>query len=174
MEKLENRHFTISSLNNESPHGATSVLYEIVSARLNHRKICSRWVQKMMTNFHKTKRVTSALTFFTRYSDEGDQPNCDWCWDRVASHYTKTSVIGFQHGKSWFWYRLVDFLPWGGTINDIVWLNYIVRIIRKCVTQFNTKGVAYTIGESYCFTTILGLTWPDTAKTSLRHIAGEN
>ncbi|GFX77838.1 HTH_48 domain-containing protein [Trichonephila clavipes] len=41
----ENRRFTISSLAEKFPAVSRSVLYEIVSERLNYRKLCSRWVQ---------------------------------------------------------------------------------------------------------------------------------
>ncbi|GFS61713.1 HTH_48 domain-containing protein [Trichonephila clavipes] len=41
----ENRRFSISSLAEKFPAVSRSVLYEIVSERLNYRKLCSRWVQ---------------------------------------------------------------------------------------------------------------------------------
>jgi hypothetical protein len=44
-----------------------------VSDRLNYRKLCSRWVPKMLSEEHKTKRAGSALTFLTRYSEQDDE-----------------------------------------------------------------------------------------------------
>jgi hypothetical protein len=35
--------------------------------------MCARWVPKMLKDDHKTKRMGSALKFFTRYSQEGDE-----------------------------------------------------------------------------------------------------
>lgn len=59
----ENRRFTISSLSEQFPVVSRSVLYEIVSEHLNYWKLCSRWVPKMLTEEHKTKRLVSALSF---------------------------------------------------------------------------------------------------------------
>ncbi|GBL69482.1 hypothetical protein AVEN_68484-1 [Araneus ventricosus] len=68
-EKIrENRRFTIRMLCDEFPHITKTALHEIVTNRLNYRKLCSRWVPKMHTDVHKTKRLDSALTFLTRYS----------------------------------------------------------------------------------------------------------
>ncbi|GBN20318.1 hypothetical protein AVEN_97476-1 [Araneus ventricosus] len=50
-EKIrENRRFTIRMLFNEFPEILKTVLHEIVTNRLNYRKLCSRWVPKMLTN----------------------------------------------------------------------------------------------------------------------------
>ncbi|XP_023213404.1 putative uncharacterized protein FLJ37770 [Centruroides sculpturatus] len=62
---LENRHFTIRLLCDEFPQISKTVLHDIVTNRLNYRKLCSRWVLKMLTAVHKTKRLGSALTFLT-------------------------------------------------------------------------------------------------------------
>ena len=50
-----------------------SVLYKIVTDRLRYQKLCSRWVPKMLTEEHKTERASSALSFFTWYSEQGDE-----------------------------------------------------------------------------------------------------
>ncbi|GBM35103.1 hypothetical protein AVEN_15193-1 [Araneus ventricosus] len=68
----ENSRFTIRMLCDEFPQISKTVLHEIVTNRLNYRKLCSRWVPKMLTDVHKTKGLSSALTFFTRYSEEGN------------------------------------------------------------------------------------------------------
>ncbi|GBN09142.1 hypothetical protein AVEN_170719-1 [Araneus ventricosus] len=55
-EKIrENRRFTIRMLFDEFPQISKTVLYEIVTNRLNYRKLCSRWVPKMLTDVHRTK-----------------------------------------------------------------------------------------------------------------------
>ncbi|GBN05434.1 hypothetical protein AVEN_96355-1 [Araneus ventricosus] len=46
---LENRHFTISTLSSDFPEKSRSVLYKIVSEKLNFKKLCSRWVPKLLT-----------------------------------------------------------------------------------------------------------------------------
>ncbi|GBM94897.1 hypothetical protein AVEN_89818-1 [Araneus ventricosus] len=73
-EKIrENSRFTIRMLCDEFPQISKTVLHEIVTNRLNYRKLCSRWVPKMFTGVHKTKGLGSALTFLTRYSDEDNE-----------------------------------------------------------------------------------------------------
>ncbi|GBN84634.1 hypothetical protein AVEN_202995-1 [Araneus ventricosus] len=55
-EKIrENRRFKIRMLFDEFPQISKTVLPEIVTNRLNYRKLCSRWVPKMLTDVHKTK-----------------------------------------------------------------------------------------------------------------------
>ncbi|GBO19683.1 hypothetical protein AVEN_146559-1 [Araneus ventricosus] len=72
-EKIrENSRFTIRMLCDEFPQISRTVFHEIVTNRLNYRKLCSRWVPKMLTDAHKTKGLGSALTFLTRYSEEGN------------------------------------------------------------------------------------------------------
>ncbi|GBN87995.1 hypothetical protein AVEN_100233-1 [Araneus ventricosus] len=55
-EKIrENRRFTIRTLFDEFPQISKVVLHEIVTNRLNYRKLCSRWFPKMFTDVHRTK-----------------------------------------------------------------------------------------------------------------------
>ncbi|GBO43755.1 hypothetical protein AVEN_49598-1 [Araneus ventricosus] len=55
-EKIrENSRFTIRMLFDEFPQISKTVLHEIVTNRLNYRKLCSRWVPKMLTDVHITK-----------------------------------------------------------------------------------------------------------------------
>ncbi|GBM79067.1 hypothetical protein AVEN_86078-1 [Araneus ventricosus] len=72
-EKIrENSRFTIRMLCDEFSQISKTVLHEIVTNHLNYRKLYSRWVQ-MLTDVHKTKGLGSALTFLTRYSEEGNE-----------------------------------------------------------------------------------------------------
>ena len=66
------RRFTISELSEEFPEISRSALYTIVSKDLGYRKLCARWVPKMLSDDHKTQRMASALTFLTRYHNEGE------------------------------------------------------------------------------------------------------
>ncbi|GBN38112.1 hypothetical protein AVEN_100187-1 [Araneus ventricosus] len=55
-EKIrENKRFTIRMLFDEFPQISKTVLHEIVTSSLNYRKLCSRWVPKMLTDVHKMK-----------------------------------------------------------------------------------------------------------------------
>jgi hypothetical protein len=71
-EIQENRRFIISSLSLHFPQISQSLLHEIVSDKLCFWKLCSRWMPKMLTEGQKMKRQASALTFLTRYSEQGD------------------------------------------------------------------------------------------------------
>jgi len=72
-EKIrENRRFTITPLSLHFPQISLSLLHEIVSDKLKFRKLCARWVPKMLTEEHKLKRQVSMLDFLTRYSEEGE------------------------------------------------------------------------------------------------------
>ena len=55
----ENRRFTISSSCDDFHNVSRSVLYDIVTEHLSYRNLCSRWVPKMLTDVHKTKRLGS-------------------------------------------------------------------------------------------------------------------
>ncbi|GFQ98509.1 histone-lysine N-methyltransferase SETMAR [Trichonephila clavata] len=50
-----------------------TTLYEVVTVRLGYRKLCARWVPKMLTEENKKKRMGFALDFLTRYAEGGDQ-----------------------------------------------------------------------------------------------------
>jgi len=55
-----NRRFTISELSLEIPQVSRSVIYDIVSEKLRYKKLCARWVPKMLTDEHKQKRLAAA------------------------------------------------------------------------------------------------------------------
>jgi hypothetical protein len=67
------RRFTISEISEEFPQNSMTTLYRIVKDRLGYHKFCARWVPKQLTDFHKTQRMGSAMTFLQRYSEEGDE-----------------------------------------------------------------------------------------------------
>ena len=50
-----------------------TTIYEAVTEKLGYRKLCARWVPKMLTDDNKTKWIGSALEFLTRYAQEGDE-----------------------------------------------------------------------------------------------------
>ena len=144
-EKIrENRQFTIMSLSLHFPQISRSLLNEIVSDERKFRKLCARWVPKMLTEEHRLKRQASALDFLTRYSEEGDNflsrvVTADETWVPYATPESKQQSKEWRHTSSLtktkckqttstrknmctvFWDRkgvlLVDFLPQGSTIN---------------------------------------------------------
>jgi hypothetical protein len=55
------------------PEVFKTTIHEAVTEKLGYRELCARWVPKMLTYDHKTKRMVSALKFLTRYAHEGDE-----------------------------------------------------------------------------------------------------
>jgi len=68
----DDRRFTISDLSLHFPQVSRTLLYDIVSCHLGYRKVCARWVPKMLTKEHKKQRVTCALKFLMPYDKEED------------------------------------------------------------------------------------------------------
>ena len=66
-----------------------TTIHEAVTEKLGYRKLCARWVPKMLTEDHKTKRMGFALHFLTRYAQEGD--------DFLDSIVTGDETCGFHH-----------------------------------------------------------------------------
>ena len=67
-----NRRVTIRELHHVIPEVSKTTIHEVVTEKLEYRKLCARWVHKMLTDDHKTKRMVSVLTFLERYTKEGD------------------------------------------------------------------------------------------------------
>jgi histone-lysine N-methyltransferase SETMAR len=55
------------------PEVSKTTIHEAVTEKLGYRKLCARWVPRMLTDYHKTKRMGYALKFLTRYAQEGDE-----------------------------------------------------------------------------------------------------
>jgi histone-lysine N-methyltransferase SETMAR len=101
----EDRRFTILSLSLHFPQISRTILYEIVSDRLNYRKLSSRWVPKMLFEEHKTKRAGSALTFLTRYSKQDDEflshiVTGDEIWVSHMTPESKQQSMEWRHTSS--------------------------------------------------------------------------
>ena len=63
----------IRELHHTIPEVSRNTIPEFVTEKLGYRKLCARWVPKMLTDDHKTKRMGFALKFLTRYAQEGDE-----------------------------------------------------------------------------------------------------
>jgi len=68
-----NRRMTIGELHHIIPEVTKTTIHETVTEKLGYRKLCARWVPKMLTDDHKTKRMGSALKFLARYAQETDE-----------------------------------------------------------------------------------------------------
>jgi hypothetical protein len=67
-EICANRRLMRRELHHTVPEVSKTTIYEAVTEKLGYRKFCARWVPKMVTGSHKTKRMGSELNFLTRYS----------------------------------------------------------------------------------------------------------
>jgi hypothetical protein len=67
------RRFTTSEFSEEFPQTLRTTLCRIFTDILGYHKFCARWVQKQLTDFHKTQRMGSALMFLQRHWEEGGE-----------------------------------------------------------------------------------------------------
>ncbi|KAF2359703.1 Transposase type 1, partial [Trinorchestia longiramus] len=147
-----------------------SLLYSIVSERLNYRKLCSRWVPKILSEVHKSKRLASSLTFLERYNEEGDKflsqiVTGDEIWVNYVASESEQQPIERRHSSpqkiefkqiisarkivcTVYWDRkrvlLVDFLPRGDTPNFTTYcetLKKLHRAIQNNRSDMLNKGV---------------------------------
>ena len=79
----------IRELHHIIPEVSKTTIQEAVREKLGYRKLCARWVPKMLTDDHKTKRMDSALKFLMRYAQEGDE--------FLDSIVTGDEIWGFHH-----------------------------------------------------------------------------
>ena len=60
-----NRRMTIRELHRIIPEVSKTTINEAATEKLRYRKLWARWVPKILTDDHKTKRMGSALKLFT-------------------------------------------------------------------------------------------------------------
>jgi hypothetical protein len=121
-----------------------TIIHEAVAEKLGYKKLCARWVPKMLMDDQRMKQVGSALKFLTCYvQEEGEfldfivTEDETWVfhhtpeskqqslhWRHTHSLRTKkfkTSIAVKKIMVSIFWDRkdilLVDFMPPGTTVN---------------------------------------------------------
>ena len=58
-----NRRVAIRELHHIIPKLSKTTIHEAVTEKLGYRKLCARWVPKILTDDHKTKRVGFALGY---------------------------------------------------------------------------------------------------------------
>jgi histone-lysine N-methyltransferase SETMAR len=68
-----NRRVPIRELHHIILEVSNTTIHEAVTEKLGYRKLCARWVPKISTDDHKTKRMGSTLKFLTRFAQEGDE-----------------------------------------------------------------------------------------------------
>ncbi|GFU78082.1 histone-lysine N-methyltransferase SETMAR [Trichonephila clavipes] len=162
-----------------------TTLYEAVTVKLGYRKLCARWVPKMLTEEHKKKRMGFALDFLTRYAEVGDEfldhivtgdetwvyhhtpeSSNNQCNGAIRIHQKpriKTSISAKKVMAPVFWDRqgilLLEFLPPGMTLNAAAYCQTLKRLRRaiqnKCRGML-TNGVRLLHDNA----------WPHTALVS--------
>jgi hypothetical protein len=60
-----NRRMTIRELHHIITEVSKTTIYETVTEKLGYRKLCARWMSKILTDGHKMKWMGSALKFLT-------------------------------------------------------------------------------------------------------------
>lgn len=167
---LANRRITVDEIVAELRISHGSVHY-IISEKLQCRKICARWVPRLLTEEHKGKRFLSALKFLDRYEKEGNDfldkiVTGDECWVHHFSPETKRSSHEWKHPHSpppkkcrkvpsvgkvmltiFFDNKGVvhtEFMPKGSTINSVSYCETLKRL-RKAIKDRRpgklTKGI---------------------------------
>ncbi|GFV80337.1 HTH_48 domain-containing protein [Trichonephila clavipes] len=105
-EKIrEDRRFTISTLALTFPNVGRTTLHKVVSEKLKFRKLCARWVPRLLTEEHKLKRMACALDFLDRYHKEGDQfleriVTGDETWVSHITPESKRQSMQWRHTNS--------------------------------------------------------------------------
>jgi histone-lysine N-methyltransferase SETMAR len=68
----QDRRITLDDLSILVPEVSRTSIYRVLTEKLNYRKVCARWVPRMLTEDHKRQRVDSSREFLRRYADEKD------------------------------------------------------------------------------------------------------
>ena len=130
------RRVTMRELHHIIPEVSKTTIHEAVTEKLGYRKLCARWVLRMITDDDKTKRMGSALKFLTLCAQEGDefldsivtgdetwvfhyppeskQQSLQWC--HTHSPRTKKFKTSVSLKKSW--------RPFSGIENAFSWSTY--------------------------------------------------
>lgn len=168
----DDRRVTLDTLSKSFPLISRSLLGEIITEKLGYRKLCARWVPKMLTPEHRQNRVLAAREFLERYESEGETfldsivtGDETWVchytpeskkqsqqWRHTHSPSTKKFKVQFSERKimaSVFWDRkgllLVDFMPKGTTINAAAYCETLKKLKKKIKDKRRgmlTRGVS--------------------------------
>jgi hypothetical protein len=66
------RHFKISEVSCELSQISSTVLYEIITVRLDYHTFRATWISKILMGSNKTQRMASTLTLLKQYHNDGD------------------------------------------------------------------------------------------------------
>jgi len=132
-------------------------MHEVVSNHHDYRKLCARWVPKLLTDEHRQKRIESGRLFWERFDQQGEElldtivtDYETWIfyttpetirqsmqWRHMHSPSPKKFRTTFSDRKimaSFFWDRkgiiLVDFMSYGITINAQAYCEILKKLRR--------------------------------------------
>lgn len=153
----ENRRFTISEISIQFPEVSRALIHEIVTEKLGYKKLCARWVPKMLTDVHKQRRVEAGRNFLQRFENEGEEffshlVTGDETWISYTNVESKQKSMQWRHSSSpkakkfkqapsvrkmmatVFWDQkgvlLVEFLERGATINADMYCKTLMKLRR--------------------------------------------
>ena len=152
-EMRSNRRMRIREFHHIIPEVSKTTIHKAVTEKLGYRKLCARWVPKMLTDDHKKKWTGSVLKFLTRYAQEGDEfldtiVTGDETWVFRYTPESKQQSLQWRHTQSprtkkiqnfskkilasLFWDRkgilLVDFMPPGTALNAAAYCDTLTRL----------------------------------------------
>ena len=144
-EKLcSDRRQTLEEIQNEFSHVCESTIRKIIIDILKYRKLCARWVPKMLSSENKSQRLSTSSTILSRYEEEGEEflakiVTGDETWVHYDTPETKRQSMQWKHQNSpravkfkktaslkkimvtVFWDQkgpiLIDYLPQGASMN---------------------------------------------------------
>ncbi|XP_039602163.1 histone-lysine N-methyltransferase SETMAR-like [Polypterus senegalus] len=169
----EDRRITLDALCILAPEVSRSTIHRILTEKLQYRKVCARWVPRMLIEHHKWQRVDSSCEFLCHYANEKDNfldsiVTGDKTWVFHFTPETKQQSREWRHSSSSklrkfkqiqsagkvmatvFWDRkgvlLVDFKPAGTTINADTYCETLKKLSRAIQNQRRgmlSKGILH-------------------------------
>lgn len=160
------RRQTLEELQNVFPDVSTSTIRKIIFENLKYRKLCARWVPKMLTEENKSQRILTSSAVLKRYEEEGGEflsnlVTGDETWVHYDTPETKRASMQWKHADSprtvkfkkmasfkkvmvtVFWDEkgpiLIDFLPQGHTINGDRYRETLTKL-RKALKDRRRPG----------------------------------
>ncbi|GFR33954.1 uncharacterized protein TNCT_111931 [Trichonephila clavata] len=95
-----NRRLILKELHQIIPEVSMTTFYEVVTVKLGYRKLCARWVPKMLTEEHKKKRMGFELDFLSRYANAIDEFLDHIVTELISPHSTKSHNNFFMPSRS--------------------------------------------------------------------------
>jgi len=101
----QDRRITLDDLWILVPVVSRSTIGRTLTEKLEYRKVCARWVPRMLTEDHEQQRIDSSREFLQRYADENDNffdsiVTGDETWAFHFTPETKQQSREWRHSSS--------------------------------------------------------------------------